>query len=87
MINGKWNTHINTSNIVFPNKKSIFYALEIYTESAHLNYPAPVIQSEIHSIFSVPPSTDERDTLNTIKEKLNALVTFPILIPSHNNKI
>ena len=60
MINGKWNTHINTSNIVFPNKKSIFYALEIYTESAHLNYPAPVIQSEIHSIFSVPPSTDER---------------------------
>ena len=53
-------------NIVFPNKNVLFtHALEINTKNAHLKYSTPVIQSEI---FPVPPSTDEGDTWDMLKE-------------------
>ena len=52
-------------NIVYPNKKGTFYALEMQTKSAHLKYSDPSLQSEIVLVL---PSTDEWDTWKTFKE-------------------
>ena len=50
-------TKFNTlSNIVLTNKKCTFFISEINSMSAHLNYSALLIQSEI---FPVLPSKDK----------------------------
>ena len=54
------------SNIVSQNKKVTFYALEINMKSGHAKCSIPVTESEI---FPVPPSTDEWNTWNILKEK------------------
>ena len=68
-------------NIVFPIKKVLFtLTSEVNIKSAYLKYSTVVIQ-KTPEIFPVPPSTDEGDTWDTLKEYLSSLVyTFPMVL-------